>query len=552
MFGDAFDRSQIATEVTIIGAGPVGLAIALELDRLGISSQVLEAGGLSRCRSVDSLFTAQLCTPATHGPLEAVSAKMFGGTSNLWAGACVAYDPVDFVERKFVNDGAWPVTFEDVSPFFEPASRFLDAGPAEFIAPNVAHGSDDEFLCTSLARFASERRSQVRHGQAAVGSNRIRVCLNTLVTGVFLSGDGFVTGVAVTSSDGSKVSRLPVRMLVVAAGGIETTRLALSMQRERPRLFGGEAGPLGRYYMSHLMGSIADVRFLKPQYLDLFDFRKDANGTFTRRRFQPSEATQEKWRLSNTVLWPEGAIADARHKRALLSMVFLLAGANGLGRSILPEVVRRRYSENMLGSTAGEHLRNLTPMGFKSVLADAKALLERWHADPRPPGFFIRNRSSQYRLAYHAEHRPNRESRVTLTGQVDRLGINRIAIDLRFTEADAASLERVHQRMSEWLKRGSLARLVLRCNASDQRKTVLRQAKDGTHQLGMTRMASSASDGVVGRNLRAFGIANMYLCSTSVLPTSSQANPTLIVVALGLRLAHHIAHSFKLRGVSPT
>lgn len=227
MFGDAFDRSQSAAEVTIIGAGPVGLAIALELDRLGISSQVLEAGGLRRRRSVDSLFTAQLQTPATHGPLEAVSAKMYGGTSNLWAGACVAYDPIDFKERKFVSDGAWPVTYEDVSPFFEPASRFLDAGPAEFIAANVAHGSDDEFSCTNLARFAGERRSQVRHGGAAVRSAHIRVCLNTVVTEVFLSGDGVVTELAVASSDGSKLSRLPVRMLVVAAGGIETTRLAL-------------------------------------------------------------------------------------------------------------------------------------------------------------------------------------------------------------------------------------------------------------------------------------------------------------------------------------
>lgn len=99
--------------------------------------------------------------------------------------------------------------------------------------------------------------------------------------------------------------------------------------------------------------------------------------------------------------------------------------------------------------------------------------------------------------------------------------------------------------MSEWLKRGSLARLVLRCNPSDQQKSALRQAKDGTHQLGMTRMASSAKDGVADRNLRAFGIANLYLCSTSVLPTSSQANPTLIAVALALRLSHHIAHSFR-------
>lgn len=61
----------------------------------------------------------------------------------------------------------------------------------------------------------------------------------------------------------------------------------------------------------------------------------------------------------------------------------------------------------------------------------------------------------------------------------------------------------------------------------------------------MTRMASSAMDGVVDRDLRVLGIANLYLCSTSVFPTSNQANPTLIVVALALRLSHHIAHSLR-------
>jgi choline dehydrogenase-like flavoprotein len=35
----------------------------------------------------------------------------------------------------------------------------------------------------------------------------------------------------------------------------------------------------------------------------------------------------------------------------------------------------------------------------------------------------------------------------------------------------------------------------------------------------------------------------LHVASTSVLPTSSQANPTLLGIALGVRLADRLAHA---------
>jgi hypothetical protein len=36
-------------------------------------------------------------------------------------------------------------------------------------------------------------------------------------------------------------------VVILAAGGIETTRLLLAVQRRWPKHFGGIGGPLGRY-----------------------------------------------------------------------------------------------------------------------------------------------------------------------------------------------------------------------------------------------------------------------------------------------------------------
>ncbi len=64
------------------------------------------------------------------------------------------------------------------------------------------------------------------------------------------------------------------------------------------------------------------------------------------------------------------------------------------------------------------------------------------------------------------------------------------------------------------------------------------------HHMGTTRMAADPSQGVVNRDCRVHGVANLFVASSSVFPTSSQANPTLTIVALAIRLADH----FKARG----
>ena len=62
----------------------------------------------------------------------------------------------------------------------------------------------------------------------------------------------------------------------------------------------------------------------------------------------------------------------------------------------------------------------------------------------------------------------------------------------------------------------------------------------GSHQLGTTRMASKAEDGVVNEHLAVHGMANLFVASSSVLLTSSQANPTFMVIVFALRLADRL------------
>jgi len=54
-------------------------------------------------------------------------------------------------------------------------------------------------------------------------------------------------------------------------------------------------------------------------------------------------------------------------------------------------------------------------------------------------------------------------------------------------------------------------------------------------------MAENAAHGIVDGDCRVHGTPNLFIASSSVFPTSSQANPTLLIAALAARLAAHLA-----------
>lgn len=62
----------------------------------------------------------------------------------------------------------------------------------------------------------------------------------------------------------------------------------------------------------------------------------------------------------------------------------------------------------------------------------------------------------------------------------------------------------------------------------------------GYHLIGTTRMNDDPKRGVVDRDCRVHDMSNLYVAGSSVFPTAGSGNPTLLIVALALRLADHL------------
>ncbi|MEO6215952.1 MAG: GMC oxidoreductase [Sphingomonas sp.] len=531
---------ETVAEVIVVGSGPVGLALATDLARRGIRVLVLESGSVGGNASIQALSDASLSDPSRHDDMSIAVARRLGGTSNLWGARCLPFDPVDFEARPFVA-ARWPLAYEDVAPYWAPALRAACAGEAVFKSePTLNPTADSTFSADTLERWANIQSAQVIHKEAIRSEPTLEVRSLATVTGFRFAENGRVAALEVSHSLSGERVEVPVKSLVLASGGLETARLLLSAQCQSANRFGGANGPLGRYYMGHVLGEIADIVFSSPALSRAFDFQIDG-GSYVRRRLVPSAETQREHQLLNAAFWPVVApVADPRHRSSILSMVFLALSYGPLGRLITAEAIRRRHIPDTPDQFLA-HIANVLTGVPSAVSFAAKFLQRRYFSKYRQPGFFVLNRANRYGLSYHSEHAPEPTSRVCLNGRADRLGVPSLGIDLRFSEQDVDSVVRTHDLLEAWLVRSGIGRLEFRMPKAERHAAVLAQAMHGTHQIGLTRMGADRRSGVVDGDLRSFDASNLYVASTSVLPTSSQANPTLTAIALALRLADHLA-----------
>ena len=137
------------------------------------------------------------------------------------------------------------------------------------------------------------------------------------------------------------------------------------------------------------------------------------------------------------------------------------------------------------------------------------------------------------------EQRPDPDSRVSLGTRLDPLGLPVARVDWRIGEGERDTVAFLCGLIQRSFERDGLPvpEAAGWIRARDWSAATFR---DVAHPTGTTRMGDDPRTSVVDRHGRVHGIDGLYVAGSSVFPTSGHANPTLMIVALAVRLADRL------------
>jgi len=249
-------------------------------------------------------------------------ARMLGGRTNHWGRISLRMGPDDFKPKDGVTD-AWPITYEEVKPFYDKVDRMIGVyGTVEglpnepdgiFLKPPKprlnelfikqgakkagvtvipgrgsvltealpgVEGRGTCFFCGQCGRsckvygdFSSSSCLVI----PAMKTNNLKVVDNAMVREVLTNDEGLATGVSYVSTTDMKEYSVRGKMVILGASACESARLMLnSKSKAHPGGLGNSSGLVGRYLHDSTGSSM--FGFL-PQLLERKRYNEDGTGS---------------------------------------------------------------------------------------------------------------------------------------------------------------------------------------------------------------------------------------------------------------------------------
>ena len=542
------DKSEHTVDLCIVGSGPAGIMVALEYARGNPDKKVLLAEygaqqGTGQNELDDSIKNHNSANH--HDPYECTN-KGLGGTSATWGGRCVMYDEVDFVDRPILKaECTWGGdSLDAVSPYLAKAAEYFECGSGPFDLNEMPKWRDrriaegfvgGDVLDSRLERGSMPTRFGPRYREELSSLTNI-----TLLFGVEArdfsepNEDGRIECLELRDTARGEIQTVRAASFVLAAGTQESTRILL---RNR-KVFNHLPSPpesLGRYYQGHVSGKIATICFKGDPKKTDYQFQQDEDGTYFRRRFQISQSAIEREDLLNTAIWLDNPLYhDPSHRSGAMSVMYLAMITPILGKRLAPPAIANSITK---GKVTGlwQHVGNVLRGLPGSLWNPASVFFRRYCLKRKLPGICLYSGANQYALHFHAEQVPDFDNRMVLGEDGETLEIH-----YHLTDRDIDSVIRSHELLESWLKQCGCGELKYWFAKEELTDAIRAMSRDGIHQSGTTRIADSAERGVVDKDLKVFGTSNLYVCSSSAFPTSGQANPTFLLGAFAVKLAHHL------------
>jgi choline dehydrogenase-like flavoprotein len=496
----------VATDVLVIGAGTVGLPMAVKLAERGHQVLVIESGGSEQSEDTHELNAVTharlVYGGAAHGRF-----RCLGGTSTRWGGALVPFSKGDYAP------GEWPVSPEEIEVHLPAVEALFGLGPGTYEGDPVFKGAAADFRAR-LAKWPSFRNRNVANllAKPIQSSPRLDIWLNASATDFEVSG-GRLKCVRARSRNGSTLV-VTAREIVFAAGAIETTRLLLLMDQQHGDALFAPDQQLGRYFSDHLSLAVADIDARDRVALNMqAGFRFERGGSMRNVRYELTDNTPLRRALP--ACFAHIAFTQAED------------GGFAAARDLFRQVQRGGLPD----------LRLVTRLALSAPWL-ARAMWWR----------YVRRRllypsGAKVQLHMVIEQIPLRDNCIRLSqSSRDVFGQPLAEINWDVAARDSDNLLNAVRAFETAWASSSLAQIAqLQIYPTQDITRELASHAGIYHPVGSVRMAHTSKHGVVDSSLRPFRVRNVSVASTAVLPRSGGANPTMMLLMLGLRCVDSIS-----------
>ncbi len=551
---------ELEADVAIVGGGAAGITLARELGASGVRVLVIESGGTELDGATQALYEGT-SIGLPYFPLQSARLRYFGGSTNHWSGTCRPFDAFDLAHHDWIPNSGWPIGIGDLAPHLQrageicglPSSEWAtdewvaDSGyPALDLDPNRIVSRVAQNVRSTRRRFARNYRDELEDADS------VRVVLNTNLVEIELGEADRVEALALRTLTGVAL-RAKARTYVIAAGGIENARLLLASNSRNPAGVGNGHDLVGRYFLEHPR-FVAGVFAPFDERIDLrFYEAHDADDSRITGYLALPDAVRALEGLGDVQFRLEPQYVPA-YERATKSSD-LVALRRLIGRAEAdPELIEdlSDVADDLTSWRKFVSFGAPFPVPFPEAVGSAVTAsdVERGALIPAVIGDIATIAYGEtiggipltgIDVTARIDPQPNRDSRVRLGPERDALGMPKAELDWQLSRADHDAVVRATELLGTELGRAGLGRVrtALDANAPGWPSDL----EGGWHHMGTTRMHDDPRHGVVDRDGRVHGLRNLYVAGSSVFTTAGSATPTLMIVALALRLAAHLKAS---------
>lgn len=507
---DIFENTEAGDfDCIIIGAGIAGIMISIKLAEKNKKVLLIESGHFTEDAAQQRLNrvvqTGKHMAAAVEGRKRAI-----GGTSIAWGGQSLPFSPIDFEKRNWIENSGWPIKYEALVPYYPLANRFLGIDEWNYesdIFKKLKYDPlhlNSKLIYQHFSKWAPQPNMKTLHGKTL--ERDVTVLYNCILKKINIEqNSGNVKTIELVNSK-HKSQTIDVTKLILTTGGIETNRILLGNTHQIPGGIGNSCGLLGKGFMEHPSIVVGHL---------------DSNGKSNyslQRMFNTHIYKKRKYSLRLSLT----ADAQINQKLANGSAAIMFSYAEG------QKTVYDIFAEKKIFS-----VKNLVLIlkNIKSISLSVYAYLIHK---------FIYKHKAKSLVGLIMEQEPCLESSISLSNETDIFGLQLAKINWVITEKTWNSVLKMCTYLKEEFIRLNIGRLQLKDCINSQNTDWQLLFTDANHHMGGTRIGLSAQEGVVDQNLKVWGHNNLFICSSSVFPTSSHSNPTLTIMALGLRLVDYL------------